>query len=226
MKNEEKLTNNDIKKIIDNDIHYHINVCHKLLVECKGDIEKTSILIIEQLFNSNEENKLILFGNGGSASDSQHIAAEFTNRYSINRRPLPAIAITTDTSALTAISNDFSFDEIFSKQIKALGRKGDIAIGISTSGTSPNVLEGLKIAKNLNIKTILLTSTNLKVDKSFIDISIKVPAKETARIQEMHILIGHIICKIVDKQYEKLYSNNRTKIQNLNLNFDISNIEI
>ncbi|MBI5576097.1 MAG: D-sedoheptulose 7-phosphate isomerase [Deltaproteobacteria bacterium] len=141
--------------------------------------------------------KILLFGNGGSAADSQHIAAEFMNRFLIERPPLPAIALTTDTSILTSISNDYAFDEIFSKQIKALGKKGDIAIGISTSGNSANVLKGFRVAKKLGMVTIALTAEGGKM-ASIADIALAVPSKSTPRIQEAHIAIGHILCDLTD----------------------------
>ena len=141
--------------------------------------------------------KLLLFGNGGSAADSQHIAAEFMNRFQIERPPLPAIALTTDTSILTAISNDYAFDEVFSKQIKALGKKGDIAIGISTSGNSANVLKAFRMAKKLGMVTIALTAEGGKIGSNA-DIALAVPSKSTPRIQEAHITVGHILCDLTD----------------------------
>ena len=141
--------------------------------------------------------KLLLFGNGGSAADSQHIAAEFMNRFQIERPPLPAIALTTDTSILTSISNDYAFDEVFSKQIKALGKKGDIAIGISTSGNSANVLKAFRVAKKLGMVTIALTAEGGKIGSNA-DIALAVPSKSTPRIQEAHITVGHILCDLTD----------------------------
>ncbi len=141
--------------------------------------------------------KILLFGNGGSAADSQHIAAEFMNRFQIERPPLPAIALTTDTSILTSISNDYAFEEVFSKQIKALGKKGDIAIGISTSGNSANVVKALRIAKKLGMVTIALTSEGGKIGSNA-DIALAVPSKSIPRIQEAHITVGHILCDLTD----------------------------
>ena len=141
--------------------------------------------------------KVLLFGNGGSAADAQHIAAEFMNRFLIERPPLPAIALTTDTSILTSISNDYAFDEIFSKQLKALGKKGDIAIGITTSGSSPNVLRAFRVAKKLGITTIALAADGGKI-ASLADIALCVPSKSTPRIQEAHIVVGHILCELTD----------------------------
>jgi D-sedoheptulose 7-phosphate isomerase len=141
--------------------------------------------------------KVLLFGNGGSAADSQHIAAEFMNRYQIERPPLPAISLATDTSVLTSISNDYAFDEIFSKQIKALGKKGDIAIGITTSGSSPNVLKAFRAAKKMGMTTVALTAEGGKA-ASLADIGLCVPSRSTPRIQEAHIVIGHILCDLTD----------------------------
>ena len=141
--------------------------------------------------------KILLFGNGGSAADSQHIAAEFMNRFQIERPPLPAIALTTDTSILTSISNDYAFDEIFSKQIKALGKKGDIAFGISTSGNSANVVKAFRVAKKLGMVTIALTSEGGRIGSNA-DIALAVPSKSIPRIQEAHITVGHILCDLTD----------------------------
>jgi D-sedoheptulose 7-phosphate isomerase len=141
--------------------------------------------------------KLLLFGNGGSAADAQHIAAEFVNRFLIERPPLPAIALSTDTSVLTSIANDYSFDDVFSKQVKALGKKGDIALGISTSGTSGNVLKALRAAKKLGMVTIALTGEAGKA-ASLADIALQIPSRSTPRIQEAHIVVGHILCDLTD----------------------------
>lgn len=143
-------------------------------------------------------NKLLLFGNGGSAADAQHIAAEFINRYLIERPPLPAIALTTDTSVLTSISNDYSFQDVFGKQIKALGKAGDVALGISTSGKSANVLRGIKVAKEMGLKTVALVGGNGGELAKIADLALIVDSVSTPRIQEVHITIGHIICEMVD----------------------------
>lgn len=144
--------------------------------------------------------KLLLFGNGGSAADAQHIAAEFTNRFLIERPPLPAIALTTDTSALTAIANDYDYAQIFAKQIKALGKAGDIALAISTSGNSPNVLAAIDTCRQLKINTIGLTGGNGGKMVGNVDYLLRVSqGKNSPRIQETHILVGHVICDIVDQ---------------------------
>lgn len=142
--------------------------------------------------------KLMLIGNGGSAADSQHIAAEFVNRFEIERPPLPALALTTDTSDLTSIGNDYSFDQVFSKQIRALGKEDDVLLAISTSGNSANVLKGIEAAKAMKIKTIGLTGKNGGTMADKVDILLNVDSKTTARIQETHITICHIICELVD----------------------------
>ena len=144
-------------------------------------------------------NKVLLFGNGGSAADAQHIAAEFVNRYQIERPPLPAIALTTDTSILTSISNDYGYVDSFSKQVKALGKEGDVAIGISTSGTAANVIKAIKAAKEMGLKTISLTGGDGGDLAKLTDIALVVDSPITPRIQEVHITIGHVLCEMVDR---------------------------
>lgn len=141
---------------------------------------------------------LYLFGNGGSAGDAQHIAAELVGRFTKERRALPAVALTTNTSALTALGNDYEYAIVFSRQLEAFGKPGDIVIGISTSGNSPNVLHGLETAKTLGMVTIGLTGESGGKTKAIADHCICVPSRDTARIQESHILIGHILCEIVE----------------------------
>lgn len=142
--------------------------------------------------------KLITFGNGGSAADAQHIVAEFTGRYKLEREPLPAIALTTNTSALTAIANDYDFNNIFIRQLSALGQKGDVVIGFSTSGTSQNVLEAFEYAKKAGIEIIAFVGEKKEHLEKYTDYIISVPSSHTPIIQEMHIMIGHIICDIVE----------------------------
>ncbi len=144
------------------------------------------------------DNKLILCGNGGSAADAQHIAAEFVNRFIIERAPLPAIALTTDTSIITSISNDYSFDQVFSKQIKAIGRAGDILLAISTSGNSENVIRAVRTAHDMGIYTAGLTGKDGGRLARIVDIPIIVKTNDTPRIQEAHIMAGHLICQLVD----------------------------
>jgi D-sedoheptulose 7-phosphate isomerase len=149
-----------------------------------------------------EGKKILVFGNGGSASDAQHIAAEFTGRYVKERRGLPAIALTTDTSALTAISNDYGFARVFARQVEALAQPGDLVIGISTSGNSENVLQGLATARDMHCHTLGLTGNGGGKMTGLTDVLLNVNCRTTARIQEMHILIGHILCSAVDRLYE------------------------
>lgn len=144
--------------------------------------------------------KLIIFGNGGSASDAQHIAAEYVNRFLLNRKALPAVSLATDTSVITSIANDFGYENIFSRQIEALGKKNDIAIGLTTSGNSANVLNGLKAAKSLGMTTIVFTGNNFIKLKKLSKCIISVPSESTARIQEVHITVAHIICELVELQ--------------------------
>ena len=146
-------------------------------------------------------NKLLIFGNGGSAADAQHIAAEFVNRFRIERPPLPAIALTTDSSALTSIANDYDYAEIFAKQVQALGKPGDVALAISTSGTATNVFNAVQVCRDLKIVTIGLTGGQGGKLAGQVDLLLCVSqTTNTARIQETHILIGHVICELVDLQ--------------------------
>ena len=143
-------------------------------------------------------NKILLFGNGGSAADAQHLAAEFVNRFVIERPPLPAIALTTDTSVITSIGNDYDFSEIFSKQIRAIGQPGDVAWGISTSGSSPNVIKAIEVAKKIGMVTIGMTGKDGGDMAKMVDYSLNVSSNSTPRVQEVHITVGHVICEMVD----------------------------
>jgi D-sedoheptulose 7-phosphate isomerase len=142
--------------------------------------------------------KIIFFGNGGSAADAQHIAAELVGRFSRERRALPALALTTNTSTLTAIANDYAYENIFVRQIEAFGGAGDVVIGISTSGKSPNVISGIRAAKRVRAVTAAMTGRCAHELGELVEYSIRVPSDKTSRIQEAHILIGHILCEIVD----------------------------
>jgi D-sedoheptulose 7-phosphate isomerase len=155
------------------------------------------IVVVVESFRGG--NKLMIFGNGGSAADAQHIAAEFTNRFLIERPPLPAIALTTDTSALTAIANDYDYSQIFAKQVRALGKQGDIALAISTSGNSANVIAAIEACRQQKITTIGLTGGSGGQMASKVDYLLRASeGKNSPRIQETHILVGHVICDIVD----------------------------
>jgi D-sedoheptulose 7-phosphate isomerase len=157
------------------------------------------ILVAEKIVQAfTNDRKLMLCGNGGSAADAQHIAAEFINRFEFERPPLPAIALTTDSSIITSIGNDYSFNDIFSKQVKAIGVEGDILMAISTSGNSPNILSAAKAAKDMGIYVVGLAGNDGGKLKGLVDSCLIVNSASTARIQESHILAGHIICKLVD----------------------------
>jgi len=169
----------------------------KLLDQSIPDIQEASKLVI----NSLRDGKKIMFcGNGGSAADAQHLSAELVGRYMKHRKSLASISLTTDTSVITAISNDFSYDDIFSRQVESVGKEGDILYAISTSSKSKNVISALKVAKSLNIKTIGVTGADYSGFKDFCDIIISVPASRPDRIQEMHIAIGHIICEAIESE--------------------------
>jgi D-sedoheptulose 7-phosphate isomerase len=144
--------------------------------------------------------KILFFGNGGSAADAQHLATELVVRYRTNRRALPAIALTTDTSALTAIGNDFGFESLFSRQVEALCRAGDVAIGISTSGNSENVIRGLQAARANGAVTVAFTGEGGGRLAGQVDVCIFVPSKITARIQEMHLMLGHVLCELLEQE--------------------------
>jgi D-sedoheptulose 7-phosphate isomerase len=158
-------------------------------------------LIADALENGN---KVLLFGNGGSAAEAQHLAAEFVNRFLMERPPLPAIALSTDSSILTSIGNDYSFSEIFSKQIVALGKEGDIAIGISTSGNSANVIRAIEVAKEMGIETVALTGNDGGDLAKVANYSLIVPSDSTPCIQEVHMAAGHILCEMVEAQIFKM----------------------
>ena len=145
-------------------------------------------------------NKTILAGNGGSAADAQHIAAEMVGRYGFDRPSLPSLALTTDTSALTAIGNDYGYDYVFSRQLEGMGQKGDLFIGISTSGNSINIIKAFESAKNIGITTVALVGRDGGEMAKIADIALIVPSDSTPRIQESHILIGHILCDIIEKE--------------------------
>ncbi|MEO6524916.1 MAG: D-sedoheptulose 7-phosphate isomerase [Mucilaginibacter sp.] len=173
----------------------HIEIAKTSSIQLNASIAQACSVVINCIKGGN---KVLLFGNGGSAADAQHIAAEFTGRFVKERRSLPAIALTTDTSAITAIGNDYGFDRIFERQVEGLANADDVLIGISTSGNSPNVVKALEAGKKLGCKTIGLSGRDGGQMNICSDINIVVPSNITARIQEMHILIGHIICEAID----------------------------
>lgn len=169
---------------------------------------RSNVDVIERIFAVlysalSSGKKILLCGNGGSAADAQHIAAELVGRFKKERRGLPAIALTTDTSILTAVANDYGYEETFARQVEALASVGDVLVGISTSGNSPNVVEAVKTGKRLGVKTIGLTGGTGGALKTLCDEVLIVPSDITARIQEAHILIGHILCEMIDEWHER-----------------------
>lgn len=162
------------------------------------NIEKVA-KVLQRAFKSGRT--VFFCGNGGSAADSQHIAAEFIGRFQKERRALPAIALTTDTSILTALANDYSYDKVFSRQIEALGRKGDVLVGISTSGNSANVVEALKVARGLGVVTVAMTGHQGGRMARLADFNLNVPSEKTARIQESHICLSHCLCDLVERSF-------------------------
>lgn len=186
-------------ELIEKNFAEHQEVLQQSMESILYHVNTASILTVETIKNGG---KILLIGNGGSASDAQHIAAEFTGRYVKEREPLPAIALTTDTSALTAIGNDYGFEQVFSRQMKALAHAQDLVIAISTSGNSANVLEAVKVAKEVGCKVVGLSGKDGGALGALCDVNIVVPSNTTARIQEMHILIGHILCDSVDSMMD------------------------
>lgn len=178
-----------------------------VLLEDTETIHKIVDVTLDLSRTFRQGRKLFLFGNGGSAADAQHIAAELVGRFQIERHALPAIALTVNTSCLTAIANDYSFDDVFSRQIEALAAQGDIAMGISTSGNSANVLLAIQRANAQGVRTIGMTGAKGGKLKLIADRCICVPSDDTPRIQEMHILVGHILCEIVERE---LFGAHRT----------------
>lgn len=183
---------------IKSEFHKHRDVLEETVSMLEPVIARAGELVVNTL---KAGNKILLFGNGGSAADAQHIAAELTGRYKTERRGLCAIALTTDTSALTAIGNDYGYDRIFDRQVEAIGQEGDLLIGISTSGSSRNVLRALAYGKDHGMNTLGLSGKSGGEMQPLCDINIIIPSNDTARIQEMHILIGHILCGLVDLQF-------------------------
>ena len=189
-----------MQSIIKFEFEEHLKTSQATFESIGHSVELAAKLCINCLKNGN---KILLFGNGGSAADAQHIAAELVGRYKTERKGLAAIALTTDTSALTAIGNDYGYDRVFDRQVEALANTGDVAIGISTGGSSANVASALKLAKDLDCKTIGFSGRGGGEMNELCDINIVVPAQDTARIQEMHIVIGHTICHLIDLAFSK-----------------------
>ncbi len=184
--------------IIESELNEHLKTVQETLKTSKSSIFDAAKLCIDGLNNGG---KIVIFGNGGSAADAQHIAAELVGRYKLERKGLAAIALTTDSSALTCIANDYSYSQVFSRQVEALVSSNDIVIGISTGGTSINVINGLKTAKDLGCKLIGLSGRDGGEFNQLCDTNVVIPSNDTPRIQEMHIVIGHTICHLIDQTY-------------------------
>lgn len=183
-----------MKNIISDEFDAHINSL-KFIHNLVDDVATAAEICISSLKNGG---KIILFGNGGSAADAQHIAAELVGRYKVDRKGFSAIALTTDTSIMTSIANDYSFNKVFERQVEAIANIGDVMIGISTSGNSDNVNRAIEIASKLKCKTIGLSGKDGGILNEICDVSIIAPSQDTPRIQEIHILIGHTICHLIE----------------------------
>lgn len=193
--NKTEVSNDFSGDFIRRSLEEHLDVFHKLLNECGASIEASGKIITDAVAAGK---KILWCGNGGSAADSQHMAAEFVGRFEDERRPLPSIALTTDTSLLTAVSNDYGYEKVFVRQVLALANEGDVLIGISTSGNSPSILSAIMTAREKGCKTVGLTGEKGKKLASLCDAAVLVPSARTSRIQEGHIAIGHLWCEMVD----------------------------
>jgi D-sedoheptulose 7-phosphate isomerase len=180
------------------ELYEHRNLIQKVIENLSGDIENACLMIVSAL---KDGKKVLIAGNGGSAADAQHIAAELSGRFVKERKALPGIALTVDTSALTAIANDYGYNHVFSRQLEALAQPGDLFIGISTSGNSQGILNAFESASKIGCKTLGLSGRDGGKMNGLCELNVIVPSDVTARIQEMHILIGHILCKAVDDAY-------------------------
>jgi len=187
-----------MQNTIISEFNSHLETIKNTIDSIPADLEIASKLAVDTL---KAGNKILIFGNGGSAADAQHIAAELTGRYKTERRGLPGIALTTDTSALTAIGNDYGYDRVFDRQVESLANKGDLLLGISTSGNSKNVISALKLGLEMGCKTIGFSGRDGGGMNEICDINLVVPSDNTPRIQEMHILFGHNICQIIDDNF-------------------------
>jgi D-sedoheptulose 7-phosphate isomerase len=186
-----------MKNIIKNEFDCHLQTA-KLLDNLIPDVENCAQICIRSLKNGG---KILLFGNGGSAADAQHIAAELIGRFKIERNGLPAIALTTDSSVITSISNDYGYQHVFSRQVGALAKSGDVVIAISTSGKSENITNAVNLATKLKCKTIGFSGNDGGLMNNICELNIVIPSDDTPRIQEMHILIGHTICHLIDQAF-------------------------
>lgn len=186
-----------VTSLLRRSLEEHLQVVQATLQSQLGEIERAGALLRDTL---QQGHKVLICGNGGSAADAQHIAAELVGRYERQRRAWPAIALSTDTSALTAISNDYGYEEVFARQVEALAVAEDVLLALSTSGTSANVLKAVKKARELGCKTIALTGVGGERLASLCDLAVMVPATRTARVQECHITIGHLWCELIDAE--------------------------
>lgn len=189
-----------MQSIIQQQFSEHIKVAQNTIGSLTDKIEIAANICVKSLKNGG---KILIMGNGGSAADAQHIAAELVGRYKIERKGLPAIALTTDTSTLTSIANDYGFLHVFDRQVEALAQKGDVIIGISTGGTSPNVVNALTTANKLDCKTIGLSGKDGGDFNALCEVNLLVSSNDIPRIQEMHILIGHTICHLIEQKTYK-----------------------
>lgn len=187
-----------MQSIIKHEFSEHIKTSQITVNSISADIEAAAKICIKSL---KKNGKILIMGNGGSASDAQHIAAELVGRYKTERKGLSAIALTTDTSAITSIANDYGYLHVFERQVEALANNADVVIGISTGGTSPNVVNALEMANGLGCKTIGFSGKDGGKFGSLCDVNLLVNSKETPRIQEMHILIGHTICHLIELEF-------------------------
>lgn len=188
--------NSELLKRIKQQLHESSELKKLIAENLSGKIAEAAMLIVDCIKSGG---KVIFFGNGGSAADAQHLACELVGRFRMERNAFPALSLTTNTSIITAISNDYGYDNLFARQVEAYARNGDVVVGISTSGNSSNVIEGIKKARSIGAKTIGLTAGHGGQLSEIADIALVVPSSDTPRIQEGHITIGHIICDIVEK---------------------------
>ncbi|CAN5768382.1 SIS domain-containing protein [soil metagenome] len=197
MDNAPKSDSTSAATLLQRSLQEHLEAIQALVQTRIIEIERSGEMICAAL---DQGHKILLCGNGGSAADAQHIAAELVGRYERQRRAWPSLALTTDTSALTALSNDFGYEEVFARQLEALADRGDVLIAISTSGASANVIKAAEAARKLSCRTIALTGASGEPLASLCDLAVSVPSQRTSRIQEAHITIGHLWCEMVDTQ--------------------------
>ena len=187
-----------MKEMIEAELNVHKKVIEEVISSLQPEIERACILSTKVI---GEGKRIFFFGNGGSAAAAQHLAAELSGRYRKERKGLPGIALTTDTSAITAISNDYEYDYIFERQVEAIAQAGDLLIGISSTGNSSNIIRAFKAGRNIGCKTLGLSGKGGGKMNDNCDLNIVVPSSSTARVQEMHILIGHILCQAIDDAF-------------------------